>query len=172
MKFQCKILSRQFRSCWRKAGENIEISIFMVQRTVGKHLFSHPLSLYTRPFATRQRARVGAENAEIIILNDFRWKPSIIAWGDMLQLLEGDITHLPALKNFAKRDIELKKDTQVFATADAPIVLVKGGVVVVANTEVLKKISTFLAAIPPGEQLHLVPCEHCFAQLVFENIRG
>ena len=55
----------------------------------------------------------------------------------MLQLLEGDITHLPAPKNFAKQDIELKKDTPVFSTADAPIVLVNGGVVDVANTEML-----------------------------------
>jgi len=38
----------------------------------------------------------------------------------MLQLLEGDIVHLPAPKNFSKRDIELTRDTPVFATADAP----------------------------------------------------
>ena len=57
---------------------------------------------------------VGVEEAEIILLNDFRWKPSIIAWADMLQLLEGDIVHLPAPKNFSKHDIELSKDTPVF----------------------------------------------------------
>ena len=40
--------------------------------------------------ATGTFAWVGAEEAEIIMLNDFRWKPSIIAWADMLLLLEGD----------------------------------------------------------------------------------
>ena len=43
-------------------------------------------------------AWVGAEEADIIMLNDFRLKPSIIAWDDMLLLLEGDIVHLPAPK--------------------------------------------------------------------------
>ena len=144
----------------------------------GKTFILSPLKLIYKTFsnpATGTFAWVGAEDAEIIMLNDFRWKPSIIAWGDMLQLLEGDITHLPAPKNFAKRDIELKKDTPVFATADAPIVLVKGGVVDVANTEMLNvrwKFLHFWRQIPPGEQLHLVPCGHCFAQLVFENLSG
>ena len=41
-------------------------------------------------------------------------------------------------------------------------------VVDVANTEMLN----VRWQIPPGEQLHLVPCGHCFAQLVFENMRG
>ena len=41
--------------------------------------------------ATETFAWVGAEEAEIVTLNDFQWKPSIIAWADMLLLLEGDI---------------------------------------------------------------------------------
>ena len=74
----------------------------------------------------------------------------------MLQLLEKDITHLPAPKNFANRNIELNKDTPVFAIADAPVVLVTGGVVHVANTEMLNvrwKFLRFWRQIPPGEQL-------------------
>ena len=53
----------------------------------------------------------------------------------MLQLLEGDITHLPAPKNFCKRDIELTKDTPVFATADAPLILIKGGAIGWSQTQ-------------------------------------
>jgi len=45
--------------------------------------------------------------------------------------------HLPAPKNFCKRDIELSKDTPVFATADAPMVLIKGGGIDRANTEMM-----------------------------------
>ena len=90
----------------------------------GKTFILTPLkeiySTFCNP-ATGTFAWVGAEEAEIIVLNDFRWKPSIIAWSDMLQLLEGDVMHLPAPKNFCKRDIELSEDTPVFATADAPM---------------------------------------------------
>ena len=71
------------------------------------------------------------------MLNDFRCKPSIIAWADMLQLLEGDIVHLPAPKNFSKCDIELTRDTPVFATADPPIFFIKGGSICHTNTEMM-----------------------------------
>lgn len=142
----------------------------------GKSFILSPLKLIYKTFcnpATGTFAWIGAEEAEIIMLNDFRWKPSIIAWGDMLQLLEGDVVHLPAPKNFSKRDIELSKDTPVFATADAPIVLVKGGVVDQANTEMSNvrwKFIRFWRQIPPSEQLNLVPCGHCFSRLVLDNI--
>ena len=142
----------------------------------GKSFILSPLKLIYKTFcnpATGTFAWVGAEEAEIIMLNDFRWKPSIIAWGDMLQLLEGDVVHLPAPKNFTKRDIELTKDTPVFATADAPIVLVKGGVVDQANTKMSNvrwKFIRFWRQIPPSEQLNLVPCGHCFSWLVLDNI--
>ena len=42
---------------------------------------------------------VGVEECEVIILNDFRWSPSVIAWEQLLQLLEGDTTNFPAPKN-------------------------------------------------------------------------
>ena len=45
--------------------------------------------------------------------------------------------HLPSPKNFCKRDIELSKDTPVFATADVPMVLIKGGGIDRANTEMM-----------------------------------
>ena len=54
--------------------------------------------------ATGTFAWVGAEKAEVIMLNDFCWNPSMIAWADFLQLLEGDIVHLPAPKNICSED--------------------------------------------------------------------
>ena len=123
--------------------------------------------------ATGTFAWVGAEEAEIILLNDFRWKPSIIAWADMLLLLEGDIVHLPAPKNFSKRDIELSNDTPIFATSDAPIVYIKGGSVCHANTEMMNvrwRFFHFWRQIPPAEQLQLIPCGHCFSKLILDNI--
>jgi len=141
----------------------------------GKSFMLSPLKTIYNTFcnpATGTFAWVGAEEAEIILLNDFRWKSSIIAWADMLQLLEGDIVHLPAPKNFSKRDIELTRDTPVFATADAPIVFIKGGSICHANTEMMNvrwRFFQFWRQIPPAEQLHLSPCGHCFAQLILEH---
>lgn len=82
-------------------------------------------------------AWVGAEQSEIIVLNDFRWSASIIPWSDFLQMLEGDIVHLPAPKNFCNKDIEFTRDTPFFAAADTPLVLVKGGPIYQANTQMM-----------------------------------
>ena len=87
--------------------------------------------------ATGTFAWVGAEEAEIIVSNDFRWKCSMIFWAHMLLLQEGDIVNLPAPRNFSKWDIDLSKDTPIFATSDAPIVYIKGGSVCHANTEMM-----------------------------------
>jgi len=90
----------------------------------------------------------------------------------MLQLLEGDVMHLPAPKNFCKRDIELSKDTPVFATADAPMVLIKGGGIDRANTEMMNvrwRFFHFWRQIPPAEQRQLIPCGPCFATFILAN---
>ena len=80
---------------------------------------------------------IGAEEAEIIYLNDFRWHPKIIAWPQFLQALEGDTVHLTAPKILCSKDIELSKDTPFFATSDAPLVLVKGVAMALVNTEMM-----------------------------------
>ena len=56
-------------------------------------------------------AWLGIEDAEVVLLNDFRWKPSLIPWCELLQVLEGDTVHFPAPKNPMSKDIVLDKDT-------------------------------------------------------------
>ena len=140
----------------------------------GKTFILSPLKLIFYTFcnpATGTFAWVGAEKAELVLLNDFRWNPSIIAWADMLQLLEGDIVHSPAPKNFCKQDIEFDKDSPFFATADAPIVLVKGGAINQANSEMMRvrwRFFNFWKQIPPKDQISLAPCSRCFARLILD----
>ena len=74
-------------------------------------------------------AWLGIEKAEVVWLNDFRWKPSLIPWCELLQVLEGDIVHFPAPKNVMSKDIVREKDTPFFATSDAPLALIKGGAI-------------------------------------------
>ena len=83
----------------------------------GKTFSLSPLKVIYKTFcnpATGSFAWLGAEDAEIIFLNDFRWHPKIIAWADFLQALEGDTVHLPAPKNLCSRDLELTKDHAIF----------------------------------------------------------
>ena len=136
----------------------------------GKSFILSPLKVIYKAFcnpATGSFAWIGAENAEIIFLNDFRWHPKIIGWADLLQALEGDTVHLPAPKNISNRDVELKKDTPFFATSDAPLVLIKAGGIDNTNTQMMNVRWRFFhlwRQIPVEEQQELLPCGHCFAK--------
>ena len=99
----------------------------------------------------------------MVLLNDFRWHPSIIVWAEFLQLLDGDIVHIPAPKNVCSKDIEFKRDTPFFATADAPIVLVKGGSLD-QMMDVRWVFFHFWMQIPKESQVELPACPKCFAQ--------
>ena len=51
----------------------------------GKSFLVSPLKSFFKTFtnpATGTFAWMGVEDAEVVLLNDFRWHPSIIAWGD------------------------------------------------------------------------------------------
>ena len=134
-----------------------------------------PLKVIYKAFvnpASGTFAWVGAESAEVVILNDFRWSPSIIAWSDFLQILEGDSVHLPTPKNFHAQDAVFDKDTPFFATADAPIVLVNGRVVDRVNTEMMSvrwRAFNFTYQVTENERKELKPCHRCFAELLLRN---
>ena len=144
----------------------------------GKSFILSPLKVIYKTFcnpATGSFAWLGAEDAELIFLNDFRWHPKIIAWADFLQALEGDTVHLPAPKNVCSRDLELNKDTPFFATSDAPLVLIKGGSMDKTNTQMMNvrwKFFHFWSQIPAEEQHELVPCGHCFAKFILDHARN
>ena len=76
--------------------------------------------------ATATFAWVGAEQAEVVFLNDFRWSPKIIPWQDLLLMLEGQPVHLPAPKSHFSQDIVFDKDTPIFDTSKHKLVFVRG----------------------------------------------
>lgn len=141
----------------------------------GKTFMLSPLKKVYRAFvnpATGGFAWVGAEDAEVILLNDFRWSSSVIAWPDFLQMLEGDTMHLPAPKCFVSKDILFDKDTPFFATSDAPLMLVRGGCVDRINTNMMCvrwNYFEFWRPIPQEQQIRLQPCGRCFADLIINN---
>ena len=82
-------------------------------------------------------AWLGIEDAEVVLLNDFRWKPSLIPWCELLQVLEGDTVHFPAPKNLMSKDIVLDKDTPFFATCVAPLAFISGATIDRVHTEMM-----------------------------------
>ena len=93
----------------------------------GKNFMLKPLEIIYHAFsnpANDKYAWVGADNAEVIILQDFRWSSELISWKDLLLLLEGEPVKLPAPKNQFPTDVCIKTDVPTFARSKAKIELV------------------------------------------------
>ena len=86
----------KYRNIFIKGPANCEKTFLLNPLCKIYHTFCNP--------ATSTFAWVGAEEAEIIFLNDFRWAAKIIPWHDMLLLLEGQTVHLPAPKCHYTKD--------------------------------------------------------------------
>lgn len=138
----------------------------------GKTFILAPLTGIFESFsnpASTSFAWVGAEKAEIIFLNDFRWSSQIIPWHDFLLLLEGQLVHLPAPKTHFSEDLVLSGTTPVFATGKHPLVYIKGGQIEDRETEMMAvrwKHFTFHSQIPESEQQEIPACGPCFAKFV------
>ena len=74
--------------------------------------------------ANGKYAWLGAQKAEIIFLNDFRWSQEIIAWKDLLILLEDQAVHLPSPKSHYSNNICIDKDTRIVAASKGEITYV------------------------------------------------
>lgn len=138
----------------------------------GKTFMLLPLTVIYKCFenpASTSFAWVGVENEEIILLNDLRWSPNLITWNNFLLLLEGQPLHFPAPKSHYCKDIFFDKDTPIFATSSKRISLVKGGMLLEKETEMMSvrwHVFEFTHQIPPQHQRDIPPCGTCFAKLL------
>ena len=68
---------------------------------------------------------LGADEASVIILNDYRWESKRnggnIKWGSLLNLLEGMETKLPAPMNIFSKHITISSDIPIFGSGPTPI---------------------------------------------------
>ena len=91
---------------------------------------------------------IGAESAEIIFLNDFRWSPQVLAWHDMLLLSEGQTVHLPAPTSHFAKDLVFDADSPIFCTGKHELIFIKAGCIDEKETEMMRvrwrKFSFFL----------------------------
>ena len=140
----------------------------------GKTFLLNPLTVIYKTFvnpASKSFAWVGAENAEIIFLNDFRWSAQVLPWQDMLLLLEGQPVHFSVPKTHYAQDIVFDKDTPIFCTSKSEIISLRNGVVDDRETEMMAvrwRVFSLHAQILQEEQVIIESCPKCFAQLILE----
>jgi len=143
----------------------------------GKTFMLAPLTQVYQAFsnpASTSFAWVGAEKAEIIFLNDFRWSRQIIPWHDLLLLLEGQLVHLPAPKTHFSQDLVLAGSTPVFATGKSHLVYIKGGEIDERETEMMAvrwRHFGFHWQIPAAEQREIPACGPCFSKFILNDVQ-
>lgn len=114
-------------------------------------------------------AWVGADEAEIILLQDFRWDSETIAWKCLLLLLEGETVKLPAPKNHFARDVVISGDVPIFATSKDRIKYLGPNNALDEREDKMMdcrwKVFHFTYEFPEEEQKQIKPCGRCFAEL-------
>ena len=97
----------------------------------------------------------------------------MIAWKEVLILLECQAVHLPSPKNHYSNDICIDKDTPIVATSKGEITYVgKYNSLDPIENEMMSirwKTFKFYRQIVQSDQVDLTPCPKCFAKLVIEG---
>ena len=143
------------------------------QSNCGKTFMLKPLEHIYHAFcssANSKYAWLGADQAEVIVLQDFRCSPELICRKDLMLLLEGRLLKLPSPKNHFVCDVYINKDIPIFATSKVKIHYV--GKLNTRNeweTEMMDvrwKIFEFFHRIPYEEQKSVTPCPKFFSELI------
>ncbi|XP_065060099.1 uncharacterized protein LOC135687470 [Rhopilema esculentum] len=119
--------------------------------------------------ANDKYAWVGAESAEAIFLNYFRWSSELITWQNFLLLLEGKAVHLPSPKNHFAKDVCITTDVPIFATGKSEVTYIgKYNQTDDRETEMMAarwKVFKFSHQFKEKDQKDIPPCCKCFAKL-------
>lgn len=151
----------------RKKGNNVMI---IGPANCGKTFILKPLTEIFKCFvspASGTFAWVGAENAEVVFLNDLRWNDKLMAWSDFLNLLEGLPVHLPAPKTHFAEDILWTQKTPILATSSTRIRKYDGGVLNDVETGMVEtrwRYFEFYKPVDNPKEIKSCPC--CFANIM------
>ena len=81
------------------------------------------------------------------------------------------LVHFQPCNDEMMKDIEFTRDNPFFATADSPMVLVKGGSIDHINSQMMQvrwRIFHFWRHIPQEQQIAMILCPHCFAKFIID----
>ena len=153
-------------------GKHRNIMVIGPKDSAKTFLFT-PLQVLFKVFSNPSNdkyAWIGADEAEVIFLNDFRWSNEKIDWDSFLHLLEGQPCHLPAPKNHFANDICIVRDTPIFATSKERVRFRQTYNRTCEKEDAMMdarwKVYEFFVSIPEEEQIPLKSCPKCFADMV------
>lgn len=151
----------------RKKGNNLMI---IGPANCGKTFLIRPITEIFNAFvspASGTFAWVGAEQADVLFLNDLRWSEKLMSWPDFLNLLEGLPVHLQAPKTHYSEDILWEKRTPIFATSSSKVRKYDGGVLNDVETKMMDVRWTYIEFTKQiSKPKDITPCGHCFANFI------
>ena len=125
---------------------------------------------------------LGAEKANLLLLNDFRWKPrsqgGYIDWQELLNLLEGMKVTLPAPMNTQSKHVEITKVIPIVATSIADVHYWVRDVNEVqterhqTETDMMNErwnVFRFSYQIPKMQQKKVQECHACFCKFLLQQ---
>ena len=177
-----QLWQEKFQNCLR-FGRGKKYNVFLLGiRNCGKTFLLRPLREIYKTFcspATGSFNWVGAEESEVILLNDFRYPAidkgadKIMDWQQLLNLLDSDPLYLQAPKNWYASNLEWTKRQPIFGNGPSKIQYIKSGEVNQVETDMMDaRINYFHLTSPiPDDELDttLVPCARCFAHLILNG---
>ena len=110
------VFADKVRTLLSKGKDKLRNVIIVGPANCGKTFLLRSLEMIFKTFSNPANDKfrwVGADKADVISLNNFRWSNELIKWNEFLLLLEGHTGHPPAPKNYFARDICIDKDTPV-----------------------------------------------------------
>lgn len=166
---RCEFASSIFKAL--KEGRKKDNNIMLVgPSNIGKTFLLKPLCKIFKVFAnpaTTTFAWVGAELADIVFLNDFRWSEKVMAWADILNMLEGCPVHIAAPKSHYSQDILWQCDTPIFCTSSTIIRKYDNGRLNEMETEMMStRWRVFKFTNPIANPRDIKPCVKCFYQFI------
>lgn len=138
----------------------------------GKSFLIKPLLQIYNTFVSPAKGTfswVGAQKAEVVWLNDFRWSDKVIPWSDFLNLLEGNPVHVSAPKTHYAEDILWTEKTPIFSTSIRPIRKFDCGEFNEGETEMMDvRWTVFYFEKKIKNIVDTEPCLKCFAEMVLQ----
>jgi hypothetical protein len=156
-------------------GRRKETNVMLVgSANTGKTFMLKPLQLiykdklFENPSSDKY-GWLGVHEAQVILLNDYRWSPDSIKWKELLNLLEGETVKFPTPKNHFSEDqvIPTTNSVPVLATSIAKIEYKRTHPDYHEETRMMDarwRIFRFSHVFSPS--VYITPCAHCFVRLL------
>ena len=178
----CEEWQLRIRNCLQY-GRNKMNNVFLLgERNCGKSFLLRPLTLIYQTFCNPASGSfnwVGAQDKEVILLNDFRYPhidkgaDKILPWQDLLNLMDVDKLFIQAPKSFFAENIEWTKRQPILGNGPYKIRYMRAGEENLTETRQMDaRVFYFHLKYPiPDEELDhsILACTRCFAHLVLNG---